>query len=123
MENTSQIQRWTAQSPQHAIRSIDAAPAPPTMRSLAASGRRWPQLLYGDAAKRQVPVDPALTGLLDECSARVVDRGDGGDDLERLDLRSPASARHPDQVAHPLILRSIAAPGRRTTRLTGQQEC
>jgi hypothetical protein len=32
-------------------------------------------------------------GLLDEDSASAVDGGDGGDDLQRLDLRSPASAR------------------------------
>ncbi len=35
--------------------------------------------------------------MLDEDSAPAVDRGDGGDDLQRLDLRSPAAACHPDQ--------------------------
>src|SRR6266581_8717572 len=40
---------------------------------------------------------PTRVGLLDEDSAPAVDRCDGGDDLQRLDLRSPAAACHPDQ--------------------------
>ncbi len=45
---------------------------------------------------------PTRVGLLDEDSATAVDRGDGGDDLQRLDLRSPASPCHPDQGGSPV---------------------
>src|SRR5246127_3227762 len=59
---------------------------------LVREGREWP-----DTAGRQDRFDPTRAGLLDEDSAPAVDRGDGGDDLQRLDLRSPAAACHPDQ--------------------------
>src|ERR1700760_4595059 len=59
---------------------------------LLREGREWP-----DTAGRQDQVNPTRAGLLDEDSAPAVDRGDGGDDLQRLDLRSPAAACHPDQ--------------------------
>jgi hypothetical protein len=55
-------------------------------------GREWP-----DTTGRQGWIDPTRAGLLDEDSALAVDRGDGSDDLQRLDLRSSASTRHPDQ--------------------------
>jgi hypothetical protein len=42
-------------------------------------------------------VDSTRTGLLDEEFATAMDGSDGSDDLQRLDLRSSASARHPDQ--------------------------
>jgi hypothetical protein len=73
---------------------------------LAALALKWRQL-----------VDPTRAGLLDEDSAPAVDRGDGGDDLQRLDLRSSASARHQIKVAHPLMLRAIAAAKKKNDQI------
>ena len=52
-------------------------------------------------------VDPARVGLLDEDFASTVDRCDGGDDLQRLDLRSPASAANSTTVPTPECLKSF----------------
>ena len=57
---------------------------------LLREGREW-----ADPTGRQGWIDPMRAGLLDEDSAPAVDRGDGSDDLQRLDLRSSASACHP----------------------------
>jgi hypothetical protein len=46
-----------------------------------------------------------------------VDRGDGSDDLQWLDLRSSASACHPIKVAHPLMLRAIAAAKKKNDQI------
>src|ERR1700747_2527885 len=64
---------------------------------LLREGREWP-----DPTGRQGWIDPTRAGRLDEDSAPAVDRGDGGDDLQRLALRSPASARHSDQGGSPV---------------------
>jgi hypothetical protein len=39
------------------------------------------------ATGRQDRINPIRAGLLDENAASAVDRGDGNDDLQRLDLR------------------------------------
>jgi hypothetical protein len=48
---------------------------------LLREGREWP-----DIAGRQDRVNPTRAGWLEEDSAPAVDRGDGGGDLQRLDL-------------------------------------
>jgi transposase len=60
--------------------------------SYCVEGREWPS-----TAGRQGRIDPARAGLLDENAASTVDSGHGGYDLQRLDLRSSASARCPGQ--------------------------
>ena len=47
------------------------------------------------------------TGRLDENAAAALDGGDGGDDLHRLDIRSPAPARHRGDGRPSLMLRAI----------------
>src|SRR5712675_1773207 len=64
---------------------------------LLREGREWP-----DTTGRQGWIDPTRAGLLDEDSTPALDRSDGSDDLQRLDLRSSASARHPDQGGSPV---------------------
>ena len=79
---------------------------------LLREGREW-----ADPTGRQGWIDPTRAGLLDEDSAPAVDRGDGSDDLQWLDLRSSASACHPIKVAHPLMLRAIAAAKKKNDQI------
>jgi hypothetical protein len=48
-------------------------------------------------SKKQERTDPTRAGQVDENAASALDGGDGGDDLQRLDLRSSASASCPAQ--------------------------
>jgi hypothetical protein len=65
---------------------------------------------------------PTRVGLLDEEFATAMDGGDGGDDLQRLDLRSPASARYPDQRwLTPLMLRAIAAAKKKNDQIAASK--
>src|ERR1700758_1132619 len=59
---------------------------------LLRKGREWP-----DTTGRQGWIDPTRAGRLDEDTASAMECCHGGDDLQRLDLRSSASARRPDQ--------------------------
>src|ERR1700753_1978851 len=88
---TTLIQRTTTEAPddEYELYRIGRAQEDD---QLLREGREWP-----DTAGRQDRIDPTRAGLLEEDSALAVDRYDGGDDLQRLDLGSPASARHADQ--------------------------
>ena len=83
---------------------------------LLREGREW-----ADPTGRQGWIDPMRAGLLDEDSAPAVDRGDGSDDLQWLDLRSSASACHPIKVAHPLMLRAIAAAKKKNDQIDARK--
>ena len=52
---------------------------------------------WSDTAGRQGWIGPARARLLDENSTSAVDRCHGGNDFQRPDLRSRASARSEDQ--------------------------
>jgi hypothetical protein len=51
-----------------------------------------------------------------------VERGDGSDDVHRLDLRSPPHAATL-KVAHPLMLRAIAAAKKKNDRIDASKIC
>src|SRR5258705_7865120 len=89
------IQRTTAEAPddEYELYRIGRAQEDD---QLLREGREW-----SSAAGRPSWLDPTRVGLLDEDSAPAVDRCDGGDDLQRLDLRSPASACRADQGGSP----------------------
>ena len=53
--------------------------------------------------------------------ATALDSGDGGDDLQRLDLRSPAAACAQIKVAHPLMLRAIAAAKKKNDQIDASE--
>src|SRR5438552_3944289 len=57
------------------------------------------------------------TGRLDEDASATLDRGDGSHDFHRLDLRSSTSTRAAGEVAHPLMLRAIAAAKKKNDRI------
>ena len=57
------------------------------------------------------------TGQLDEDAAPTLDGSDGGNDFHWLDLRSSAPTREQVKVAHPLMLRAIAAAKKKNDRI------
>jgi hypothetical protein len=79
---------------------------------LLREGREWP-----DTAGRQGQLNPTRAGLLDEDSAPAVDGGDRGDDLQRLIYDHLLPHATQIKVAHPLMLRAIAAAKKKTDQI------
>src|SRR5437660_9766228 len=57
------------------------------------------------------------TGRLDENASATLDGGDGSHDFHRLDLRPSTSHAQQVKVAHPLMLRAIAAAKKKNDRI------
>ena len=68
-------------------------------------------------AEGSIPAARDGPGPMDEDSSATVDGGDGSDHLHGLDLRSSAAAAQPLKVAHPLMLRAIAAAKKKNDRI------
>jgi transposase len=66
---------------------------------------------------RQDQVNPTRAGLLDEDFAPAMDRGDGGDDLQRLIYDHLLPHATQIEVAHPLMLRAIAAAKKKNDQI------
>ena len=61
---------------------------------------------------------------LDEKASAAVECGDGSDDVHGLDLRSPQASGHGSlKVAHPLMLRAIAAAKKKNDRIDAGKIC